>query len=149
MSKSTVSSESGKKNRRKRTSINGELLECLEKFYRKNSRPDRCEMRMLALEIGQPHNLIRIWFQNRRAKHRREIQQKQQQQQIKEQQEQQDDNIDSNNNQRESCGLSEETLQIVEAVLNDSDISNAINSTPSNASISSSDNNELIIIIMN
>ncbi|XP_036365717.1 homeotic protein ocelliless-like isoform X1 [Octopus sinensis] len=74
MSKSTASSGPGKKNRRKRTSITGELLECLEMFYRKNSRPDRCERRQLAVEIGKPENLVRIWFQNRRAKQRRESQ---------------------------------------------------------------------------
>ncbi|GAB1605031.1 hypothetical protein Ahia01_000784900 [Argonauta hians] len=154
MSKSAASSGSGKKNRRKRTSITGELLECLEMFYRKNSRPDRCERRQLAVEIGKPENLVRIWFQNRRAKQRRESQlllkqmmptiivdphphhhRHQQQQQL-----QLDDNINGSNGHSESGGLPGKILHTLQTVLNNSNNNSNINTTASTTTTTTTTN---------
>lgn len=60
-----------KKTRRKRSNISGEILQCLEKFYQNKPHPDSQERRQLALELGETENLVRIWFQNRRAKRQR------------------------------------------------------------------------------
>ncbi len=72
VSSSSSSGRSGqKKTRRKRSNISGEILQCLEKFYENKPHPDSQERRQLALELGETENLVRIWFQNRRAKRRR------------------------------------------------------------------------------
>ena len=61
--------------RRSRTIFNTEQLEVLEQHFEKHKYPDVKHRKMISEEIGLPEERIQIWFQNRRAKDKRQMEQ--------------------------------------------------------------------------
>ena len=59
--------------RRSRTIFNPEQLDILEQHFEKYKYPDVKRRKMIAEEIGLPEERIQIWFQNRRAKDKRQM----------------------------------------------------------------------------
>ena len=57
---------------RVRTLISDEQVMVLKGYYNNNSKPKREELQMIADEIGHPFKVIKVWFQNTRARDRRE-----------------------------------------------------------------------------
>ena len=57
---------------RVRTLISDEQVMVLKGHYNNNSKPKREELQMIADEIGHPFKVIKVWFQNTRARDRRE-----------------------------------------------------------------------------
>lgn len=60
------------KKRRKRTVITADEMVILESSFKNQNRPDRFAKLRLAKQLGKHENFISIWFQNRRARERRE-----------------------------------------------------------------------------
>lgn len=60
------------KKRRKRTVITADEMVILESSFKNENRPDRFAKMRLAKQLGKNENFISIWFQNRRARERRE-----------------------------------------------------------------------------
>ena len=60
------------KKKRKRTVITPDEVDVLESAFRIQSRPDRYAKIKLAKDLGKTENFISIWFQNRRARERRQ-----------------------------------------------------------------------------
>ena len=61
--------------RRSRTIFNPEQLEVLEKHFEKIKYPGVKQRKRIADEIGLPEERVQIWFQNRRAKDKRQMEQ--------------------------------------------------------------------------
>ncbi|XP_028408398.1 diencephalon/mesencephalon homeobox protein 1-B-like [Dendronephthya gigantea] len=61
--------------RRSRTIFNPEQLEVLEQHFEKYKYPDLKRRKIISEEIGLPEERIQIWFQNRRAKDKRQVDQ--------------------------------------------------------------------------
>jgi len=57
---------------RVRTLISDEQLAVLKAFYHKNPRPKREELERISTKIGHPFKVVKVWFQNSRARDRRE-----------------------------------------------------------------------------
>ena len=57
---------------RVRTLISDEQLSILKSHYHKNARPKREELERVSQEIGHPFKVVKVWFQNSRARDRRE-----------------------------------------------------------------------------
>ena len=57
---------------RVRTLISEEQLGVLKTFYMINPRPKREELEKIAAKIGHPFKVVKVWFQNSRARDRRE-----------------------------------------------------------------------------
>uniref|UniRef100_A0A0K2UP01 Uncharacterized protein n=1 Tax=Lepeophtheirus salmonis TaxID=72036 RepID=A0A0K2UP01_LEPSM len=57
---------------RVRTLISEEQLSVLKTYYTLNPRPKREELEKIAAEIGHPFKVVKVWFQNSRARDRRE-----------------------------------------------------------------------------
>ena len=57
---------------RVRTLISDEQVMVLKGHYNNNSKPKREELQLIADEIGHPFKVIKVWFQNTRARDRRE-----------------------------------------------------------------------------
>ena len=57
---------------RVRTLISEEQLGVLKRFYLLNPRPKREELETIAATIGHPFKVVKVWFQNSRARDRRE-----------------------------------------------------------------------------
>ena len=57
---------------RVRTLISDEQLAVLKSFYHKNPRPKREELERISSKIGHPFKVVKVWFQNSRARDRRE-----------------------------------------------------------------------------
>ena len=57
---------------RVRTLISDEQLAVLKSFYHKNPRPKREELERISAKIGHPFKVVKVWFQNSRARDRRE-----------------------------------------------------------------------------
>ena len=57
---------------RVRTLISEEQLSVLKTFYKVNPRPKREELERIASQIGHPFKVVKVWFQNSRARDRRE-----------------------------------------------------------------------------
>ena len=57
---------------RVRTLISDEQVMVLKGHYNNNQKPKREELQMIADEIGHPFKVIKVWFQNTRARDRRE-----------------------------------------------------------------------------
>ncbi|XP_045172857.1 paired box protein Pax-6-like [Mercenaria mercenaria] len=60
------------KKKRKRTVITAEEMVILESSFKMENRPDRLSKMRLAKQMGKTEGFISIWFQNRRARERRE-----------------------------------------------------------------------------
>jgi hypothetical protein len=60
------------KKKRKRTVITAEEMIILESSFKMENRPDRLAKMRLAKQLGKNEGFISIWFQNRRARERRE-----------------------------------------------------------------------------
>ena len=54
-----------------RTQISEDQMTLLKAFYDINQKPSREEIQKLAGEIGQPFKVVKVWFQNARARDRR------------------------------------------------------------------------------
>ena len=54
-----------------RTQISEDQMTLLKAFYDINQKPSREEIHKLAGEIGQPFKVVKVWFQNARARDRR------------------------------------------------------------------------------
>jgi zinc finger homeobox protein 1/2 len=71
---------------RVRTLISEEQLAVLKAYYMMNPRPKREDLDKIANQIGHPFKVVKVWFQNSRARDRREgkpvSSQQQQQQQL-------------------------------------------------------------------
>ena len=61
--------------RRSRTIFNPEQIVVLEQHFEKYKYPDLKRRKIISEEIGLPEERIRIWFQNRRAKGKRQVDQ--------------------------------------------------------------------------
>ena len=57
---------------RVRTLISEEQLNVLKTYYGLNPRPKREELERIAAKIGHPFKVVKVWFQNSRARDRRE-----------------------------------------------------------------------------
>ena len=57
---------------RVRTLISEEQLTVLKTYYGLNPRPKREELERIAAKIGHPFKVVKVWFQNSRARDRRE-----------------------------------------------------------------------------
>merc|ERR1712016_570929 len=57
---------------RVRILISDEQLVVLRAFYMVNPRPKREELEKVAAKIGHPFKVVKVWFQNSRARDRRE-----------------------------------------------------------------------------
>ena len=66
------SSAGGERKVRVRTLISDEQLVVLRAFYMINPRPKREELEKVAAKIGHPFKVVKVWFQNSRARDRRE-----------------------------------------------------------------------------
>jgi len=58
--------------RRKRTIITAEQLEKLEKTFKQEQWPNKLRKERLAFELGSSEQFVSIWFQNKRARVKRE-----------------------------------------------------------------------------
>ena len=61
--------------RRSRTIFNSEQLDILEQHFAKYKYPDIKRRRAIAEEVGLPEERVQVWFQNRRAKNKRQTDQ--------------------------------------------------------------------------
>lgn len=61
--------------RRSRTIFNPEQLDVLEHHFGKYKYPDIKRRKIISEEIGLPEERVQIWFQNRRAKGKRQTDQ--------------------------------------------------------------------------
>ena len=68
----SLNGNSGAASSRVRTLISDEQVMVLKGHYNNNSKPKREELQMIADEIGHPFKVIKVWFQNTRARDRRE-----------------------------------------------------------------------------
>ena len=57
---------------RVRTLISDEQLTILKTYYNHNPRPKREELERISTKIGHPFKVVKVWFQNSRARDRRE-----------------------------------------------------------------------------
>ena len=64
------------KKRRRRTIITGEQLTSLENLYMQEQWPSKSKKEKLAAEIGTSEHFVSIWFQNKRARVKRESEEK-------------------------------------------------------------------------
>ena len=63
---------SGERKSRVRSLISDEQLSVLKSYYSRNQMPRREELMQIAEAIGHPYKVVKVWFQNSRAKDRRE-----------------------------------------------------------------------------
>ena len=63
---------SGERKSRVRSLISDEQLSVLKSYYSRNQMPRREELMQIAEAIGHPYKVVKVWFQNARARDRRE-----------------------------------------------------------------------------
>jgi len=71
-SQSLVAGHQDERKVRVRTLISEEQLAILKGHYTVNPRPKREELEKIAAKIGHPFKVVKVWFQNSRARDRRE-----------------------------------------------------------------------------
>uniref|UniRef100_A0A914EPI4 Homeobox domain-containing protein n=1 Tax=Acrobeloides nanus TaxID=290746 RepID=A0A914EPI4_9BILA len=60
------------KRRRKRTNLDNEQKAALDACFIENCRPDHTQMSEIAHKLNLDHDVVRVWFCNRRQKLRKE-----------------------------------------------------------------------------
>lgn len=73
MKKASASSSLASNSSRPRALISDDQVATLKAYYSINAKPRREELLKLCEEIGHPFKVVKVWFQNTRARDRREL----------------------------------------------------------------------------
>ena len=73
MKKASASSSMASNSSRPRALISDDQVATLKAYYSINAKPRREELLKLCEEIGHPFKVVKVWFQNTRARDRREL----------------------------------------------------------------------------
>jgi len=66
------------RNKRMRTSFNEEQVQVLQSYFEIDANPDSAELERIAADVGLPKRVTQVWFQNSRARQKKQQQQNKQ-----------------------------------------------------------------------